>query len=304
MDREGRPLAAALTEPSAAGPVIDERLGLFLNGVGNWGDYSGTSDEAPFRFAEYGMVAGGDFRFTENFVAGAAFAYSNTDADFRKDSHGSNLDRDAYTGALFASWDDGPFYVEGIAGYTSIDYDLRRKIRYADVNRTAKGKTDADEWSVAFGTGYDFQHGAFSFGPYFRTEYIDVDVSGFDESGANGLNLTYEDNRLQSFTTDLGVHVAYAISTNFGIVTPYLRAEWEHEFLNGSRKIKARYSADPDRNTFFARTSDPDRDYANLGAGVSAQFPNGFSAFVDFDTVQGLSRVDRYQLTIGGRLAF
>jgi outer membrane autotransporter protein len=304
LDREGRPLASALSEHSAAGPDLDERVGLFLNGVGSWGDFSGTTDEAPFRFAEYGMVVGGDFRFTENLVAGAAFAYSNTDAVFRADASGGKLDRDAYTGALFSTWNSGPFYVEGIAGYTSIDYDLRRKIRYADVNRTAKGTPDADEWSVALGTGYDFQRGAFSFGPYLRAEYIDVDMNGFTESGANGLNLTYEANRLQSFTTDLGVQVSYAISTGFGIVTPYLRAEWEHEYLNDSRKIKARYSADPNRNTFFARTSDPDRDYANLGAGVSAQFPNGFSAFLDFDTAQGLSRIDRYRATLGGRLTF
>jgi hypothetical protein len=65
-----------------------------------------------------------------------------------------------------------------------------------------------------------------------------------------------------------------------------------------------RYAADPFRTEFFVATSQPDRDYGNFGAGVNVTFARGFSAFVDFDTVLGLDNIDRYLVTLGGRIQF
>jgi hypothetical protein len=88
------------------------------------------------------------------------------------------------------------------------------------------------------------------------------------------------------------------------VVSPYVRAEWEHEYENDSRRISARYLADPNNNRFFVRTSSPDRDYANVGGGVTVTTPGGFSAFLDLDTILGLDDVERYLLTAGVRLQF
>lgn len=301
----GADLQRALGENSAAGSPLDERVGLFLQGTGNWGDFDGTSEEAAFDFDQYGLVAGGDFRFTEHFVAGAAFTYSDTDADFTSSgSRGSELDRDAYTGSLYASFDTGGFYADGILSYTAIQYELDRRILYPSVDRTAHGDTDADEWAASVGAGYNFHRGGWTFGPYLRAEYIDVEIDGFTEGGALGLNLKYSDSDIRSFTTDLGGSASYAFSTGFGVISPYMRAEWEHEYENDGRHIGVIYAADPNRTRFFVATSAPDRDYFNVGAGVNVTFARGLSAFVDFDTVLGLDEVDRYLVTLGGRIQF
>jgi outer membrane autotransporter protein len=47
----------------------------------------------------------------------------------------------------------------------------------------------------------------------------------------------------------------------------------------------ARFAADPIRTSFGIVTDSPDRDYFRLGLGVSAVFPHGVSAFVNYDTL-------------------
>ena len=134
--------------------------------------------------------------------------------------------------------------------------------------------------------------------------YIESDIDGFTESGARGLNLKYDDQDVNSLTTALGGQFSYAISTGFGVLTPHVRAEWEHEFEDDPRKIELQYDVDPNNTQFFVETEGPDRDYVNLGAGLAATFAGGITAFADFETVLANSDRDEYQVTFGARYEF
>jgi outer membrane autotransporter protein len=96
----------------------------------------------------------------------------------------------------------------------------------------------------------------------------------------------------------------YTISTGLGVFVPYVRANWEHEYLDDNQRLTASFVSDPNDVEFFVRTQKPDRDYANLGGGVSANFPQGWSGFFDFDSVLGNHLFDRYEFTGGVRYQF
>ena len=104
----------------------------------------------------------------------------------------------------------------------------------------------------------------------------------------------------ESLTTDLGVQVSYAISVPFGVLSPILRFEWEHEFLNDSRVITSRNVNDPSVIT-RTRTNNPDRDYFNFGAGLSATLKRGIAPFVYYEAVLGRSHFDHHSFTAGIR---
>ena len=301
--RNGERQQALAPSGTASGQDGDfNGLGGFINGTVGFGDVDGSAEEAGFDFNTYGLTAGVDYFLNDNAIIGVAIGYGFNDSDF---NNGSNLDKDTFTVSIYTSvFHDNGLYLDGIATFGWNNYDFDRRIVYANVNRTATSDTNAFEYSFTGTGGYDMAAESWSFGPYVRVSYLRTDIDGFAESGAQGLNLTFASQNVDSLTTVVGFQVQNAVSTEFGVLTPYVRAEYEHEFADDSRRINVRYTADPNANVFFVQTDSPDRNFFNLGGGVAAVFAGGFTAFLDFDALVGRSDINSYTFTFGVRKEF
>ena len=288
------------------------RLGVFGNVYGTFGDQNTTSQEVGFDFWAISAVVGADYRFTDNFVAGLALTYSYNHADL--DFALGNTATNSVGLAAYGSYTAGKFWLDGYLGFAYSFYDLDRRIQYGGttpsgqiiaIDRTARANTDGPQWVVNLGTGYDFNIGAFTLTPFARAEYIGVYIKSYRESGsAFGLALDVDSQTINSFQTVLGGQASYAINTAVGVFAPYVSAEWRHEFLNDSRSITARYVNDPLSTQFFIPTTNPDRDFAVLGVGVSVAFARGISAFLSYQAAVGLSNVSWNNFAGGVRVAF
>jgi outer membrane lipase/esterase len=136
-----------------------------------------------------------DYRFTDQFVLGAAFGYGNTDVEI--DANGGALDTDAYSVSVYGSYyPTQAFYIDAIVSGGLNDHDQARSIRYdiasltrpgerTLVDQTATAEIDSDQISASLGSGYNFSRDGWTFGPYGRLEYVDVDVDGFRENISN-----------------------------------------------------------------------------------------------------------------------
>ena len=109
---------------------------------------------------------------------------------------------------------------------------------------------------------------------------------------------------MYSLTTALGGQASYAISTRWAVLLPQARVEWEHEYENDSREIDARFVHDSSRTPVRIKTNNPDRNYFNVGIGLSAVFPRGKSAFVDYETALGIHNVTEHNIAVGFRIEF
>lgn len=317
------PDAAVASTAPAETPSLVKKLGIFANGTLSIGDKDATSREAGFDFDSLGVTAGIDYRFTQNFILGLAFGYMSTDVDL--DMSGGGLDTTGYSVSLYGTYYIGNFYLDGVGGVGWNDYDLDRTIHYAirernpdgsltgemvRVNQTAKGNTDGTWYTFGFSGGYDFQFGSLTVGPFGQINYTKVDIDGYQEEidGTDpgfGLALDIDSQDVESLTSALGAQISYALSTRIGVLLPQMRFAWEHEFENDSRTIRAHFVNDPtpDAQTQIQLvTDDPDRDFFNLGAGLSATFRGGVSAFVFYETVLGLDDVTVHNVALGVRL--
>ena len=54
-------------------------------------------------------------------------------------------------------------------------------------------------------------------------------------------------------------------------------------------------------STFTAANEDPDRDYFQVGAGLTAVLPGGWSPFANFSSILGLEDLNSYLFTVGVR---
>jgi uncharacterized protein YhjY with autotransporter beta-barrel domain len=300
-----------LEEMGAAGDD-DRRLGGFVNLRGGFGDRDSNDEELGFDFFDVGATAGVDYRATRQMVLGLAGGYTFAERDF--DRSGGDIDSNTASVFAFAGFQEQGFYLDALYGFSFHWIDTERRVFIpvgpaptggaTGVDRNADGDTEATEHQVAGTLGYAFELGELSVGPVTRLEYIRLDVRGFNETGAGGLVLAYDDDDIDSLIYNLGAEASYDISTGFGVLTPQIRAEWAHQFEDDQREITARYRFDPTQTEFFVETKDPDRDYVDFSASVAAQFGGNFSAFVAYDTLFGHSDLDVHSFTLGGRLMF
>jgi uncharacterized protein with beta-barrel porin domain len=286
------------------------RLGLFLNGHVSSAHYDGTRLENPFDGETYGGTGGIDFRLSENAVIGAAYGYSDVEVDIERDpltaAAGGDVDSDHQSASLYGTVYFGETYVDAIASYSWADYDMTRLM--APVGGLAAGSAESDtdgySWSGALSIGHNLTVGRAAFTPFLRGSYLDGEVDSFTETGVGAPPIQVDDQEFDSLVSSLGMQISYTVDATFGVLVPFARGSWEHEFLNDDDRVVGRFIEDTAVNPFRIETEDPDRDYAAVAGGFSAVFPRGVQAFVQVEAVLGLRDVANYVTTGGVRFEF
>lgn len=294
------------------GVLADSRFGFFVNGIGGFGETDRTDRENGSDFNIKGVVAGLDYRVMEQMVVGIAGGYSYLDIDFDKDANiaGGSVNADNYNMSAYLTYYVDDFYVDGIFTYGLSDYKLQRSIKIgsntavAAIDRLAEASPEGDQYTGNLALGYNFHQDSLNFGPYAQVNYLYGTIDSYQESGAAGLNLAVAEQNVESLESVFGAQMSYAWSRSFGVLVPHIRFEWHHEFKDNARRISATYVNDPRQNQFVALSDRPDRNFFNLGAGLSANFKHGFQGFFDYATVLGLNAIESHVLTAGIRVMF
>ncbi len=296
-------MAQGGTGDGASQPLwADGRLGAFVNGRVLFGTQDSSSRQAGFDFDTRGLTLGVDYRYTKQTVVGGALGYSSTGSDFAAGR--GDMDTRGFTASLYGSYyTPSSYFLDWIVNYGGNSYDTRRTIVYSGVNTSASGDTDSSQWGATVNTGADFSRGNLLLSPYLRLEYIDTRVDGYTEQGGAGWALAYQEQTVRSLTTALGGRVSWALSQPWGVLTPSVSADWEHQYKDGARALSVRFAADPSV-PFTLQTDAPDRDYANLGISLAATLPGGKAAFVSYQTVLGQNYTSVSTIDLGIRLEF
>jgi outer membrane autotransporter protein len=313
LNFEGQPLltkgfAYLLSNKRGGGASADEsssmgRIGMFINGSGSFGDRDTTDRELGFDFSTSGISAGIDYRASDKLVFGGALGYVSNNMDFA--TARGDQDITGYTVSAYGSWYQSEnAYIDGILSYGTNTFDLTRQIQFGSTNVDAQGNTDGTEIAVSVGGAYDLSRNALSFGPFARVNYIKAKIDAFEENPASGLELAYDKQKVDSLTALIGGQASYVFSTKHGVITPQARLEWAHEFKHDSHDITARFLNDPTTGRFAIGTDEPDRDYFNLGLGVTAVFAEGRSAFIYYETVISRDNLTQNSLAAGVRFEF
>jgi uncharacterized protein YhjY with autotransporter beta-barrel domain len=324
-DDQGRTIPleqlAALARHLTGGASGDEddaslatRWGIFINGNVIDGEKDETANEAGFDFGGWGITAGFDYRFTDSFVLGFSLGYNESDSDFA--NNGGGLDSEGVSKSIYGTYFNDRWYTDFIGSSGALDYESVRNISYTDqggaVQAVTAGSTDGDLSTLGVSFGYDFNKGGWTFGPTAALTRIEVDVDPFAEttrSGAQGLNMAFGSQRAESRTLQGGFQFSYALSREWGILSPQMRVAFVKEYENDSETLNVRFVNDPFANdpsqpspgAITLLTDDPDEEYLRWAVGVSFVRTNGFSAFVDYESLAGMSSVSSGELTFGLR---
>jgi outer membrane autotransporter protein len=300
------------TKGGAAGDVsgIVKRWGGFINGNISFGDKEGSDKETGFEFDSQGITVGADYRLSNQAVIGAAVGISSNKSEFNNSSGSMEMDAVHLT-AYGTYYQDERFYLDGLVKLGSNDYDTRRRVSRSNAPlQQAVGATGGQELSFSLSSGYKNNKGAISYGPYGRISYTKAKIDAYTESASSpnvegsGSILSLLDQDVDSLTAVLGGQFSYAISKPSGVYLPQLRFEWEHQFGDNSRDLSAKFVHDPTNSLFSISTDDPDRNYFNLGLGVTMAVSGGKSGYLFYETRLGQEDLIQHWIKAGLRFEF
>jgi autotransporter-associated beta strand protein len=223
---------------------------------------------------------GTDYRFSPNFLVGLTASYGHTDATL--DNDGSSATVDSYSPGIYASYADKGWYANASGNYTHNAYTQDRVIGF--LGQTASSAPEGNEGVANLDGGYDFHHGALTFGPLAGVQYTHLTVDGYHESGSIA-DLNVNDENTDSLRSRLGGRVSYAFCHGGMSLTPHLDASWQHEFLDQARGITSQFEGAA--GSFDVKTSNPSRDSALIDAGIDAQINRTITVFGDYEFQAG-----------------
>jgi outer membrane lipase/esterase len=297
----------------ASSDVTFGPFGGFLNGQYINGNEDNTAYQPGYDFNAWNLAGGIDYRLTDDLVVGGYLQYWDGNVDF--DNNQGKMDTTSWGGALYGTYflPSGLFF-DGMIGYASNDYNLNRNIVYSINGQTAaqvaKSDPNADLWNFSLGAGYTIYRGDLSLTPLVRLTYLRNSVDSYQEHMSNPTGVggsmaqaigsqTYE-----SLRSDLGFQVAKAFSTTQGVFSPQLTFAWVHEYMNDQERVGTRFVNDINNTPFYVLTNNPDRNYFRLGVGVAAQFAQGRSGFISYNTLLGYEGVTYNSVNAGVRIEF
>lgn len=293
--------------------------GFFVNGLYVNSDRDSTSRESGFESDDWGVTGGIDYAFSEKFIFGLAFGYKNADADVAR--NGGELETDSVS--YFAYWSlypDQHWFVDAMVGYTDNDHDQVRNVNYTiggpgtglgtgsnTINNSAISDTDSEEIAVSVTAGRNFYNGPWTISPYGRIDYGDVEIDGFTERMAqssalgSGLAVQIDDQDFTSLMLTLGGTATAQWGDKY---YPNFTAEYVHEFKNNNDPITGRFVNDSSRTTFTLLTDRPDRNFFNLGVGITAVFTDQVAGFARYQALVGYEDLDVHAVEVGIRVGF
>ncbi|MCA9502951.1 MAG: autotransporter outer membrane beta-barrel domain-containing protein [Spirochaetaceae bacterium] len=310
-DRLSR-LALGLQQGVNAGETGSvDGIGYFVNGRINVVRGDENPNERGSLGTGGGFTLGADKLLQDDVFAGIAFGYTRIGTNY--DGSASRSTLDAVTLSGYGAWyPDAAIYVDGSISASWLGLEMSNEIFVGDGGPQIPdldGETDGGNFGFDVGAGYVFriaQVEGLTIEPSARLNVLYTYIDGFDLTGGDGtMNLSIGSQETVSVTGTFGFRTEYPISNRFGVLTPYFRAAYVHEFNKENDDLQVGLAAIPtSAATIKLKAQATDSHYANFGLGLAATLGQGLSQFVDYDVVAAHENVTIHQITAGLRLEF
>ncbi|MDY0981699.1 putative Ig domain-containing protein [Stenotrophomonas sp. CFBP8994] len=265
--------------PGAVGEGATQQLhsGAWISGSLRSGGYRGVASTSSVGFETSGVSAGYDADITQDLSLGAGLGYGRDSSDVGQ--AGSRAKAEAFSVVGYASYHPGAFFIDGLVGYQTLSYDLRRHL--TQTGYFVQGDRDGKQWFGSVSVGADLLAGATQVTPYIRYDLARGNLDPYQEAGSDLWALTYGRTNVASTRGSAGVRLDFRREFDWGAVTPLLRVEYQRE-LEGNDSATVRY-ADTATGPFYdLRPVNYDRSRFVLGVGASFNWNSGWSTRVEY----------------------
>jgi outer membrane autotransporter protein len=217
---------------------------------------------------------------------GVAVGQTKDKANF--DTNAGFLKTSNNTATMYGTWLYSEHVsIDGYLGYGKLSLDNQRQFAFGpQILGTMTSNTNGRQTMAGMSVSYQMDAGRFNLAPSLNLDYVKTSINSYSESGSNVntslIALHYGDRRVTSLTSSLGGRLSTSYGYDWGAFQPSARLAAVHEFQNRTRQISNALVLAPS-TPFVVETDAPDRNYLNIGLGVSAALNSGTQLFLDYD---------------------
>jgi len=231
------------------------------------------ANEFGFDVRTFGWSSGVNFVFWDHMVVGLGANYLYSDLHWAENAGKAKLDTISIgpsIGYLTKNW----FVNLALLGGRTF-YDVDRTIRFSIIDRTAHNDHKSWDLQAALSGGYRFKFSQlvsdFYLQPEANLSLINIFESGYQESGANSLNLSVQNKTSSFFRSLIELKMIKDLHFKKVCLTPSLRVGWLKYVSVTDGDYTARlYDQETCHNNFTVETNDKSNDQLVLGAELLA----------------------------------
>ncbi len=229
-----------------------------------------------------GVSTGVDYRFTPDVTAGVGLGFGRDVSDIG--DTGTRSNGQSMSTALYASYHPNAVFVDGLLGYSRLDFDSKRDVSETDA--VARGSRGGRQFFGALASGYEFRTPQSLVSPYGRVQVSQTRLEGYTESDAGMYNLAFAPQRFSQVTGSAGLRAERRVPVTWGAVRLQSRVEYSR-LMNDTGSARVGY-ADVGNDTWRMSLYEQNRQSLSLGAGLDVQLPNGVTPGIAYQGTLGL----------------
>ena len=286
----------------ADGDLLGSPWGAFINGTITIGSQDNVGDSLGYDMESKGITAGVDYRITPKIILGGAIGFGASESEFNQNS--GKQDASNISFIVFGNhFINNKIYADWVASYSINSFKIDRKLESNGTIHNISSSPDGQQFSLAFGGGYDYVRGPLQLTGSARIDYINSTIDSYTESD-DFYALTISKQSDVSTDLALGIKSSYVFAIKSGVIIPSAELEWVHEFKGKDRKIKAAFAQSPSAGSFEVVSEGSDSAHLNAAFSLTGTFSNGKSAYFRYDTLLNESDRSSESFTLGGRYEF
>ncbi|EOW6744161.1 autotransporter domain-containing protein [Cronobacter dublinensis] len=243
-----------------------------------------------------GVSTGVDYRFTPDVTAGVGLGFGRDVSDIG--DTGTRSNGQSMSTALYASYHPNAVFIDGLLGYSRLDFDSKRDVSETDA--VARGSRGGRQFFGALASGYEFRSPQSLVSPYGRVQVSQTRLEGYTESDAGMYNLAFAPQRFSQVTGSAGLRAERHVPVTWGAVRLQSRVEYSR-LMNDTGSARVGY-ADVGNDTWRMSLYEQNRQSLSLGAGLDVQLPNGVTPGIAYQGTLGLDDRGSRAQTIMARM--
>jgi len=272
--------------------------------LGGTGSVVADGNAGGVTYTQGGATAGIDYRFDPRFLVGLGVGYSSGSL-WVNNLQGKGWNN-AVTAAAYASFTQGGFYADVLAGYGWAGNQMQRQITLPNLApRIASGSTGANQYFGQAEIGYTvpvYAPARASITPFARLQAINVTQNAFSEWGASSISLNVAQQSTNALRTTFGAQLNGGIPMGDRSLDLALRLGWQHEFADTARPMTAAFAGAPSAS-FTVYGAPVARDAAIIGLQADTRLADSLQLYLRYDGELAAGN-DNHTLTAGLRFSW
>lgn len=267
---------------------------FWVAGTVNFGTRDATGGRNGLDFTSSGISIGVDHRFSDQWALGLGAGFARDKTDIGNDGSLSRANGSSI--AFYGSYQPSQkTFVDGLIGVGTLKFETQRYV--SAINDYARGSRNGYQAFSSLAAGYEQRDNGRLVSPYARLNYSSNQLKQSTETGTGQFDLTYFSQTSSAIQGALGVRAEAIHPTSFGIASPRIRAEYQHDF-RGQRQASVAYADQPGGPQYAVPAGATKRNAIEFGIGNDFVTRNGTTFGIDYQILHTFSQDTNYAVLL------